>query len=56
MDADEARGTVEAVRHHLTSGCAILRHLRECEGWRALGYGTWGEFLRAEFAHEFRPR
>lgn len=50
MTGDEARATVERIKGTLEDVRALLWELHEREGWRALGYATWQDCIRDEFA------
>lgn len=49
MSEDEARAAVARIKRAAEDLCALLFDLKEREGWRALGYETWGECIRTEF-------
>lgn len=49
MSESEARRTIEAIAHHLTSARALLLDLHHREGWAVLGYTSMRECLLAEF-------
>lgn len=50
MTPDEARAVVIQVNGHAAEMGRLLLGLKEREGWRALGYPTWTDFLTREFA------
>jgi len=50
MDADEARQIVKNIQGRLAYTRRELLELHDREGWRALGYSSWGACVKAEFA------
>lgn len=50
MSADEARACVDRIKRSMEDIRADLWHLKERQGWRALGYVTWQDCIRDEFA------
>lgn len=51
MGREEAREIVNQVKAHLNEARRLLLDLYEREGWRALGYASWRECVKAEFQH-----
>lgn len=56
MDTEKARSHINRIAyhlaqvdHHLTDARQLIWELKEYEGWRALGYASWGECVREEF-------
>jgi hypothetical protein len=49
MDADEARQIVSNINRRTDQSRRELLELHDREGWRALGYRSWGACVRAEF-------
>jgi hypothetical protein len=49
MDATEARQIVKNINRRLDQSRQELLELYDREGWRALGYGSWGACVKAEF-------
>jgi hypothetical protein len=45
----EAREHTDAVKYHLNEAGRHLLIMRESEGWRALGYQSWTQYLEREF-------
>jgi hypothetical protein len=49
MDATEARAVVTRIKTHIDVARGELLELKDREGWRALGYRSWGACAKAEF-------
>ena len=50
MTANEARAIVETIKDSVDRVGKLLLDLYNREGWRALGYASWRECAKAEFA------
>jgi len=49
LTRQEAREHTEAIKRHLTEAGRLLLLMRESEGWKALGYQSWTQYLEREF-------
>jgi phage N-6-adenine-methyltransferase len=49
MTEEEARACVVSIQTHLNSARAKVYELYSREGWRVLGYNSWGECVEKEF-------
>lgn len=49
MDEAEARAVVTRIKTRIDITRGELLELHDREGWRALGYGSWGACVKAEF-------
>lgn len=49
MTRDEARALTDRIRDAVEATWALLLEAHEQRAWAALGYGTWAEYVSAEF-------
>lgn len=56
MDLDTARHHIERIRehlvradHHINQARKLILDLKECGGWKVLGYGSWHKCVTEEF-------